>query len=102
MAEKILMKYLDAPGVWIEEKHRKLLLNRLCGLYFRNLKLHHHTVYSDERRELYLKARKLRNFATTGVSHALHGLAYTVYGRPDVRRLMFRIFNFEQLESPIE
>lgn len=102
MAEKILMKHLDAPGAWIEERHRRLLLNRLCGLYLRNLKLHHHIVYSDERRELYVKSRKLRNFSTTGVSQAIHGLAYTVYGRPDVRRIMFRVMNFEQLESPIE
>lgn len=102
MAEKILMKYLDAPGHWVEERHRRILLNRLCGLYLRNLKLHYHVVYSDERQELFAKARKLRNFATTGVSHALHGLAYCVYGRPEVRRLMFRVMNFEQIESPIE
>ncbi|KAG0574010.1 hypothetical protein KC19_VG227600 [Ceratodon purpureus] len=102
MAEKILLKYLDAPGQWIEERHRKILLNRVCGLYLRNLKLHYHIVYSDERHEVFAKARKLRNFATTGVSQALHGLGYTVYGRPEVRRLMFRVMNFEQLESPIE
>lgn len=102
MAEKCLMKYLDAPGHWIEERHRRILLNRVCGLYLRNLKLHYHVVYADDRQELFAKARKLRNYATTGVSQALHGLGYCVYGRPEVRRLMFRVMNFEQDESPIE
>lgn len=102
MAEKLLMKHLDGPGVWLEEKHRRLLLNRLCGRYLRDHRLQHHIVYADERKELFDKARRLRNFATTGVSQAIIGMGYVVYGRPEVRRLMFRVFNFEQLESPIE
>jgi len=32
------------------------------------------------------------------VQQALHGLAYTVYGKPDVRRLMFEVFDFEQIQ----
>jgi hypothetical protein len=101
MAERLLMNHLDQPGVWLAEKHRRLLINRLCSRYLRDLKLHHYVVYGGERKELFDKIRRLRNFAVTGVSQAIHGLGYAVYGRPEVRRLMFKVFNFEQNESPI-
>jgi hypothetical protein len=101
MAERLLMKHLDGPGVWLAEKHRRLLMNRLCGRYLRDKKLHHYIIYGEDRKEMFERARRLRNFSTTGVSQAIHGLGYAVYGRPEVRRLMFRVFNFEQTESPI-
>ncbi|CAK9216681.1 unnamed protein product [Sphagnum troendelagicum] len=101
MAERLLMNHLDQPGVWLAEKHRRLLINRLCSRYLRDLKLHHYVVYGGERKELFDKIRRMRNFAVTGVSQAIHGLGYAVYGRPEVRRLMFKVFNFEQSESPI-
>lgn len=99
MAEKLLMKHLDAPGFFIKEKHRRLLFNRVCGRYLREKTLQKFIVYSEDRKSLFEKARKLRNMATTGVSLALHGLAYTVYGKADVRRVMFEIFDFERLQS---
>ncbi|KAJ7542030.1 hypothetical protein O6H91_10G086800 [Diphasiastrum complanatum] len=97
MAEKLLMKHLDGPGLWLQEKHRRLLLNRLCGLYLRDKKLHRFIMYHEERK-LMFENRRLRNFTTTPVQQALHGLAYLVYGRAEVRRLMFKVFDFEQLQ----
>lgn len=99
MAEKLLMKHLDGPGVWLQEKHRRLLFNRVCGKYFREKKLHNYIMYSDSRIDLVEKSRRLRNFATTGVSQALHGLAYSVYGKAEVRRLMFQFFDYERLQA---
>ncbi|KAH9295034.1 hypothetical protein KI387_038622, partial [Taxus chinensis] len=85
MAERLLMKHLDAPGYWIKEKHRRLLLNRLCGRYLREKGLHKFIIYGEERIQTYEENRKLRNIASTAVQQALHGLAYTVYGKPEVR-----------------
>ncbi|KAH9291978.1 hypothetical protein KI387_042834 [Taxus chinensis] len=97
MAERLLMKHLDAPGYWIKEKHRRLLLNRLCGRYLREKGLHKFIIYGEERIQTYEENRKLRNIASTAVQQALHGLAYTVYGKPEVRRLMFEYFDFERV-----
>ncbi|GLJ51856.1 hypothetical protein SUGI_1101700 [Cryptomeria japonica] len=97
MAERLLMKHLDAPGHWIQEKHRRLLLNRWCGRYLREKGLHKSIIYGEQRKQAYEENRKLRNIASTAVQQALHGLAYTVYGKREVRRLMFEYFDFEQV-----
>lgn len=97
MAERLLMKHLDAPGKWLQEKHRRLLMNKFCGRYLREKRLHNFIIYSEEVHDRYEHNRRLRNPATTAVQQAIHGLAYTVYGKPDVRRLMFEVFDFEQI-----
>ncbi|KAL5184120.1 Ribonuclease III domain-containing protein RNC1, chloroplastic [Glycine soja] len=63
MAERLLMKHLDAPGLWLQNRHRRL-----------------------------------KYPVTTTVKQALHGLSYVVYGKRDVRRLMFEVFDFEQTQ----
>ncbi|CAG7886076.1 unnamed protein product [Brassica rapa] len=98
MAERLLMKHLDAPGKWLQEKHRRLLMNKFCGRYLREKRLHNFIIYSEEVHDRYEHNRRLRNPATTAVQQAIHGLAYTVYGKPDVRRLMFEVFDFEQIQ----
>lgn len=97
MAERLLMKHLDAPGHWIQEKHRRLLLNRLCGRSLREKGLHKFIVYGEKHKQASEANRRLRNLASTAVQQALHGLAYTVYGKPEVRRLMFEYFDLEQV-----
>ncbi|KAF3789142.1 Ribonuclease III domain-containing protein [Nymphaea thermarum] len=98
MAERLLMKHLDAPGKWLDERHRRLLLNKYCGRYLREKNLHHHIVFGEKVLDAYEHNRRMRNPATTAVQQALHGLSYTVYGKPDVRRLMFEVFDFEQIQ----
>ncbi|XP_074295299.1 ribonuclease III domain-containing protein RNC1, chloroplastic-like [Silene latifolia] len=98
LAERILMKHLDAPGKWLEEKHRRLLMNKFCGKYLREKYLHRFIIYSDQVQDSYEHNRRLRNPATTAVNQAIHGLSYAVYGKPDVRRLMFEVFDFEQIQ----
>ncbi|KAK1359916.1 RNase III domain-containing protein [Heracleum sosnowskyi] len=98
MAERLLMKHLDAPGRWLQEKHRRLLMNKFCGRYLREKNLHRYIIYSDEVQDSYEHNRRLRNPATTSVQQAIHGLSYTIYGKPDVRRLMFEVFDFEQIQ----
>ncbi|XP_027076668.2 ribonuclease III domain-containing protein RNC1, chloroplastic [Coffea arabica] len=98
MAEKLLMKHLDAPGGWIQEKHRRLLMNKFCGRYLREKHLHRFIIYSEQVQDAYEHNRRLRNPATTSVQQAIHGLSYAVYGKPDVRRLMFEVFDFEQIQ----
>ncbi|XP_031288256.1 ribonuclease III domain-containing protein RNC1, chloroplastic [Pistacia vera] len=98
MAERLLMKHLDAPGHWLQEKHRRILMNKFCGRYLREKNLHRFIAYSEQVQDAYEHNRRLRNPATTAVQQAIHGLAYTVYGKPDVRRLMFEFFDFEQIQ----
>ncbi|KAL6961384.1 RNA-binding protein that suppresses calcineurin deletion Rnc1 [Sarracenia purpurea var. burkii] len=98
MAERLLMKHLDAPGKWLQEKHRRLLMNKFCGRYLREKYLHRFIVYSEQVQDAYEHNRRLRNPATTAVQQAIHGLSYTVYGKADVRRLMFEVFDFEQIQ----
>ncbi|KAK9109459.1 hypothetical protein Sjap_017519 [Stephania japonica] len=98
MAERLLMKHLDAPGRWLQERHRRLLMNKFCGRYLRDLHLHHCIIYDEQVQDKYEQNRRLRNPATTAVQQAIHGLSYTVYGKPDVRRLMFEVFDFEQIQ----
>ncbi|XP_039166325.1 uncharacterized protein LOC120286152 isoform X2 [Eucalyptus grandis] len=89
MAERLLMKHLDAPGKWLQERHRRILMNKFCGKYLRDKHRHHYIVYSDEVQDAYEHNQQLRNPATTAIQQKIHGLSYTVYGKSDVRRLMF-------------
>ncbi|XP_022775131.1 ribonuclease III domain-containing protein RNC1, chloroplastic [Durio zibethinus] len=98
MAERLLMKHLDAPGKWLQERHRRVLMNKFCGRYLREKYLHRFIIYSEQVQDAYEHNRRLRNPATTAVQQALHGLSYTIYGKPDVRRLMFDVFDFEQIQ----
>ncbi|KAK4477454.1 hypothetical protein RD792_016677 [Penstemon davidsonii] len=98
MAERLLMKHIDAPGRWLQEKHRVLLMNKFCGRYLREKYLHRFIIYSEEVQDAYDQNRRLRNPATTTVQQAIHGLSYAVYGKSDVRRLMFEVFDFEQIQ----
>lgn len=98
MAEKLLMKHLDAPGKWLQERHRRLLMNKFCGKYLREKYLQRFIIYADTVQDTFENNRRLRNPTTTAVQQAIHGLAYAVYGKPDVRRLMFEVFDFEQTQ----
>jgi hypothetical protein len=98
MAERLLMKHLDAPGRWLAEKHRRMLMNKYCGRYLRDKHLHHYIIYGESVQDRFEHNRRLRNPSTTAVQQAIHGLAYCIYGKSDVRRLMFEIFDFEQVQ----
>ncbi|XP_027360211.1 ribonuclease III domain-containing protein RNC1, chloroplastic isoform X3 [Abrus precatorius] len=98
MAERLLMKHLDAPGLWLQQRHRGLLMNKYCGRYLRAKHLHRVIIYDDRVQDTYEHNRRKRNPATTAVQQALHGLSYLVYGKRDVRRLMFEVFDFEQIQ----
>ncbi|CAM8936091.1 unnamed protein product [Rhodiola kirilowii] len=101
MAERLLMKHLDAPGKWLTERHRRVVMNKFCGRYLRDKHLHKYIIYSEQVQDSYEHNRRLRNPATTAVNQAIHGLSYTVYGKPDVRRLMFEVFDFEQTQPKL-
>ncbi|CAL0311574.1 unnamed protein product [Lupinus luteus] len=98
MAEKLLMKHLDAPGPWLQEKHRRLLMNKYCGRYLRAKRLHYYFICGGKTQDSIEHNRRQRNPASTAVQQALHGLSYLVYGKRDVRRLMFEVFDFEQIQ----
>ncbi|RDY04963.1 Ribonuclease III domain-containing protein RNC1, chloroplastic, partial [Mucuna pruriens] len=101
MAERLLMKHLDAPGLWLQERHRRLLMNKYCGRYLRAKHLHRVIIFDDKVQDTFEHNRRKRNPATTAVQQALHGLSYLVYGKRDVRRLMFEIFDFEQVQPKV-
>ncbi|CAI0430500.1 unnamed protein product [Linum tenue] len=98
MAERLLMKHLDAPGKFLADRHRRILMNKFCGRYLREKRLHQYMVYAEQVQDRYEHNRRMKNPTTTSVQQALHGLSYTVYGKPDVRRLMFEVFDFEQIQ----
>ncbi|KAF9610693.1 hypothetical protein IFM89_024118 [Coptis chinensis] len=98
MAEKQLMKHIDAPGRWLPERDRRLLLNKFCGRYFRDKNLHRFIIYDEQIQDKYEHNRRLMNPVTTAIQQAIHGLSYTVYGKADVRCLMFEVFDFEQIQ----
>ncbi|KAK7330978.1 hypothetical protein VNO77_25185 [Canavalia gladiata] len=98
MAERLLMKHLDAPGLWLQNKHRRFLMNKYCGRYLRGKNLHHFVIYSEQVQDTYQRYYRLRYPVATAVQQALHGLSYAVYGKHDVRRLMFQVFDFEQTQ----
>ncbi|CAL5197775.1 unnamed protein product [Lathyrus oleraceus] len=98
MAERLLMKHLDAPGFWIQERHRRVLMNRYCGRYLRAKELHRFIIYPEKVRNSYERNHRLRNPASESVQQALHGLSYAVYGKREVRRLMFEVFDVEQVQ----
>ncbi|XP_058765440.1 ribonuclease III domain-containing protein RNC1, chloroplastic-like isoform X2 [Vicia villosa] len=98
MAERLLMKHLDAPGSWLQEKHRRILMNRYCGRYLRAKQLHRFIIYPEKVRISYERNHRLRNPVSDSVQQALHGLSYAVYGKRDVRRLMFEVFDVEQVQ----
>jgi len=98
MAERLLMKHLDAPGLWLQNRHRRFLMNKYCGRYLRAKNLHHFIIYNEKVQDAYQRAYRLKYPVTTSVQQALHGLSYAVYGKRDVRRLMFEVFDFEQTQ----
>ncbi|TKY55639.1 Ribonuclease 3 [Spatholobus suberectus] len=98
MAERLLMKHLDAPGLWLQNRHRRLLMNKFCGRYLRAKNLHRFIVYSEKVQDAYERSYRLKYPVNTAVQQALHGLSYAVYGKRDVRRLMFEVFDFEQIQ----
>ncbi|KAF9590083.1 hypothetical protein IFM89_030664 [Coptis chinensis] len=98
MVEKLLMKHIDAPVTWLQERHRPLLLKKFCERYFRDKNLHRFIIYDEQIQDKYEHNRRLRNPVTTAIQQAIHGLSYTVYGKADARRLMFEVFDFEQIQ----
>ncbi|KAG0468599.1 hypothetical protein HPP92_017927 [Vanilla planifolia] len=80
MAERLLMKHLDAPGRWVQEKHRRLLMNRLCGRYLREKHLHKLIMYGESVQDKYEHVRQLRNPSTTAIQQAIHGLSIVSMG----------------------
>ncbi|KAL2322814.1 hypothetical protein Fmac_027193 [Flemingia macrophylla] len=98
MAERLLMKHLDAPGFWLQNRHRRFLMNKFCGRYLRAKNLHRFIIYSEKVQDIYQRSYRLKYPVTTAVQQALHGLSYAVYGKRDVRRLMFEVFDFEQTQ----
>ena len=75
MAERLLMKHLDAPGKWLQEKHLRSLMNKFCGRYLREKRHHNFIIYSEDVHDRNEHNRRLRNPATTAVQQAIHALA---------------------------
>ncbi|GJP41862.1 hypothetical protein CLOM_g1491 [Closterium sp. NIES-68] len=95
LAENLLQSHLDAPILWLADRHTKLLRNRTCGRYLRASGLHEHVELSDEVKQYFYANKKFQNLVSGAVFQALHGAAYIVYGKPEVRRLMFGIFEID-------
>lgn len=48
MAERLLMKHLDAPWLWLQNRHRRFLMNKYCGRYLKAKNCHHFTIYDEK------------------------------------------------------
>ena len=62
------------------------------------LLMKHYIIHGESVQDSFEHNRRRRNPSTTAVQKAVHGLGYAVYGKPDVRRLMFEVFDFEQIQ----
>ncbi|CAI7774503.1 unnamed protein product [Closterium sp. NIES-53] len=95
LAENLLQSHLDAPILWLADRHTTLLRNRACGRYLRASGLHDHVELSDESKQYFYANKKFQNLVSGAVFQAVHGAAYIVYGKPEVRRLMFGMFEID-------
>ncbi|CAI5466623.1 unnamed protein product [Closterium sp. Yama58-4] len=95
LAENLLQSHLDAPILWLSDRHTKLLRNRACGRYLRASGLHDHVELSEESKQYFYANKKFQNLVSGAVFQAVHGAAYIVYGKPEVRRLMFGMFEID-------
>ncbi|KAB2626546.1 hypothetical protein D8674_020164 [Pyrus ussuriensis x Pyrus communis] len=61
VGQLLLIKDLDAPGKWLAERYRRVLMNKFCGRYLREKRLHQFVIFPDP--------------VHAAVQQALHGLA---------------------------
>ncbi|XP_012573676.1 LOW QUALITY PROTEIN: ribonuclease III domain-containing protein RNC1, chloroplastic [Cicer arietinum] len=73
-------------------------MNRYCGRYLRAKQFHHLNIYSEKVQDSCERNYRLRSFATIAIQQALHGFLYVVYGKCDVRCLMFEVYHIEQVQ----
>eukprot|EP00850_Spirogloea_muscicola_P001142 SM000004S15012 [mRNA] locus=s4:695467:697867:- [translate_table: standard] len=95
MAERLLMKHLDRSGVWIYERHNKLLRNRACGRYLREKALDKLIDLSAEFKVVYERNRVVRALAAAASQQALHAVGYLVYSKKEVKRLLFSVWQLD-------
>lgn len=93
LAERLLLEFLDGPILWLEEKHGSLLRNSLCGRYLREKKFDNHILKHPDYNEAFEKNRRMRVLANSAIFQSLHAVGYLVYGKPEVRRLMFGVWD---------
>eukprot|EP00271_Cylindrocystis_brebissonii_P022617 TRINITY_DN8770_c0_g1_i1.p2 TRINITY_DN8770_c0_g1~~TRINITY_DN8770_c0_g1_i1.p2 ORF type:complete len:296 (-),score=67.86 TRINITY_DN8770_c0_g1_i1:441-1328(-) len=99
LAERLLLEYLDGPILWLEKQHESILRNSVCGRYFRQKGLEPFLTKHASFVEPFERDRRLRTLAGAAALQAIHGAAYCVYGKVEVRRLMFGVFAMSTAET---
>eukprot|EP00897_Mesotaenium_endlicherianum_P003329 jgi/Mesen1/3023/ME000178S02150 len=95
LAEKLLMQNLDAPILWLEERHSRVLRNTHCGRYLKAKGMDKHVLVDDWWRVPFESSRRARLLTCASVQQGIHGVGYLVYGKQEVRRLMFNVFQMD-------
>lgn len=92
LAENLLQCHLDAPILWLEERHTSLLRNSACGKMLRERKLEKHISVSPDFASAWEKNSRMRLMGGAAVQQALHGIGYAVYGKAEVKRQLFGVW----------
>ena len=92
LAERLLQCHLDAPILWLEARHTCLLRNSLCGKMMRERKLEKHIIVSTDFVPAWDKNSRMRLVGGAATHQALHGIGYAVYGKAEVKRLLFGVW----------
>lgn len=101
-AEHLLRAHLDAPVLWLDEKHKKVLRNSACSRNVRSLKLQRHVIMDDAMRTSFEGDKRFQNFVAGELFHALNGVAYVTYGKEEVRRLLLTIWRIDEITAYLQ
>lgn len=96
VAEMLLQGHLDAPGPWLADRHGTVLRNTNCGRYLREKRLDRFVHVAQQFRPTFEDNRKARQVAGAAVFQALGAAGYLVYGKREVRRLLFHVWHIDK------
>ena len=95
-AEHLLRAHLDAPILWLAERHGRVLRNSACARYLRGSKLQNHVLVAESMKTSMQGDKRFISFLAGELFHAIHGTAYLAYGVDEVRRLLLAVWRIDE------
>ena len=95
-ADHLLRAHLDAPILWLAERHGRVLRNSACARYLRGSQLQNHVLVADTMKVSLQGDKRFMSFLSGELFHAIHGAAYLAYGVDEVRRLLLAVWRIDE------